>query len=77
VCRILKSLGYELKGFLGDHKIYEDGQGHNVHVDMGEREFGTPGMTIIIRNTGLSREEFYGATKESAKKIGIRYKRRK
>lgn len=40
---------------------------------MGEKEgFGTPGMQIIIHNSKYSREVFYGATKKTAKKIGMR-----
>jgi len=39
---------------------------------MGEKSgFASPGMQIIIGNSGYSRKIFYRATKKTAKKIGM------
>jgi hypothetical protein len=43
---------------------------------MGERDFGVVIMKLLIETSGQSREEFYGATKETAKKIGLKYKKK-
>ena len=73
VCRILEARGFRLTNKTGDHRIYEDDKGHNVQADMVEKDFGISGMKIIIRNSGLTREEFYGSTKQTAQKIGAKY----
>lgn len=44
---------------------------------MGEEDFGPYSMQIFIRNAGVSRDRFYGATKETAKKIGLKYSKKK
>jgi len=62
-------LGFVYTKSDGDHDYYEKGD-NVVQVDMGEKTgFGTPGMQIIIDNSGYSREVFYRATKRTAKKI--------
>jgi len=39
---------------------------------MGEKQgFASPGMQIIINNSGYSREIFYRATEKTASKIGM------
>ncbi len=69
VCKCLEALGFEHTKFVGDHKYYEKGD-RIAQVDMGEKAgFGTPGMKIIINNTGYDAEVFYRATKKTAKKI--------
>ncbi len=71
VIQCLKALGFQHTKDDGDHKYFEKG-GAIVQVDMGEKQgFATPGMQIIIRNSGLSRDIFYRATKKTAKKIGM------
>jgi hypothetical protein len=71
VIQCLKALGFVYVKFDGDHKNYEKGN-YSVQVDMGEiNGFGTAGMQIIINNCGYSREIFYRATKNTAKKIGM------
>ena len=74
ICKILKRHNFQHTDNRGDHRIYEKGH-HHVEVDMGERDFRTSGMQIIIHNSSLSREAFYSAIKEAAKKIGVSYKR--
>jgi predicted RNA binding protein YcfA (HicA-like mRNA interferase family) len=69
IIQCLKALGFVYTKSQGDHDYYEKGE-RIVQVDMGEKGgFATPGMQIIINNTGYSREQFYGATKKTAKKI--------
>lgn len=71
VIRCLKALGFVYIKCQGDHYYYEKGD-RIVQVDIGEKQgFASPGMQIIINNSGYSREIFYGATKKTAKKIGI------
>lgn len=77
VCKNLKSLGFEHTGNYGDHRIYEDEAGHHVQVDMGEKDFGPRGMKIIIGNSGFSREQFYGATKMTARKLEVPHRKLK
>lgn len=77
VCKILEAWQFEFVHYKGDHRIYEDDKGHNVQVDMGERDFGIRGMKIIIDNSGLSRDEFYGATKQSANKARLPFKKKR
>lgn len=70
VIQCLQALGFVYTKSQGDHNYYEKGN-RIVQVDMGEKEgFATPGMQIIINNSGYTREVFYGATKKTAKKIG-------
>jgi predicted RNA binding protein YcfA (HicA-like mRNA interferase family) len=71
VIQCLQALGFVYTKSQGDHDYYEKGN-RIVQVDMGEKQgFATPGMQIIINNSGYPREVFYGATKKTAKKIGI------
>ena len=71
VVQCLKALSFIYTKSQGDHNYYEKG-GKIVQVDMGEKQgFATPGMQIIISNSGYSREVFYRATKRTAKKIGM------
>lgn len=72
IIQCLKALGFIYTKSHGDHDYHEKGN-RIVQVDMGEKEgFGTHGMQIIIHNSKYSREVFYGATKKTAKKIGMR-----
>jgi len=69
ICNCLLALGFVYTKYRGDHQYYEKGDSV-VQVDTGEKTgFGTPGMKIIICNSGYSREIFYRATKRTAKKI--------
>lgn len=71
VIQCLKALGFVYTKSEGDHDYYEKPD-KIVQVDMGEKEgFASPGMQIIINNSGYSREIFYRATKSTAKKIGM------
>jgi predicted RNA binding protein YcfA (HicA-like mRNA interferase family) len=49
-------------------------KGAIVTVDEGYREIGDPKLIQnMIRQSGFSREEFYGATKRTAKKASVKY----
>ena len=45
---------------------------------MGEkkRKFGPHAIKSMIQRMGITTEEFYGATKRTAKKINISYKKK-
>lgn len=71
IIQCLEALGFVHTKDKGDHKFFEKGV-HVVQVDMGEKQgFASPGMQIIMANSGYSREIFYRATKKTARKIGM------
>ncbi len=77
VIRILRAWGFELarKG-ASDHQQWAGFKGNKqrlVTVDMGVDEFDDWVLKSMIEQSGLSREEFYCATKESARKISKPY----
>lgn len=74
---ILQELGFQFKRQDGSHAQWQrpaegSRQRAIVTVDKSEREFLDYLMKSMIRQSGFTREEFYGATKKTAKKIGIR-----
>lgn len=73
VCKIALALGWEEvkpPRTAGDHKYFSHpNKKHHLQVDMGKDEFWTDAIKNIIRRMEISREEFYGATKRTAKKI--------
>ncbi len=74
VVAILRALGFQFKRQDGSHAQYERAaEGTKpraiVTVDMSVREFWEEIIKSMVRQSGFSREEFYGATKSSAKKI--------
>ncbi len=77
VVAVLARLGFQFKRQVGSHAHYErdaDEQRERaiVTVDMSVPEFWEDIIKSMIRQSGFSREEFYGATKGTAKKIGRR-----
>lgn len=73
---ILQALGFHFKRQDGSHAQWErlaEGlrQRAIVTVDRAEKEFLDYLMKSMIRQSGFTREQFYGATKKTAKKIGI------
>lgn len=77
VCTILEKRGFKIANKTGDHLIYEldvpDGDPPNVHVNMGDKDFGVREMKRIINNSGLSHDEFYGTIKKIAQKAGVKF----
>ena len=74
VVAVLKSLGFAFKRQDGSHAHYERAADKErrralVTVDASVDEFWEELMKSMIRQSGFSREEFYGATKGTAKKI--------
>lgn len=74
VTSILEALGFTLKRQTGSYSQYEcehgkDGNRHVVTVDVSVDEFREPLMKSMMRQSGFLREEFYGATKQTRKKI--------
>ena len=61
------------------HDIYTGTWNHQkriVVVDMGITIYNDADMIkLVIRQSGMSREEFYGATPKTAKKIGLQVKK--
>jgi predicted RNA binding protein YcfA (HicA-like mRNA interferase family) len=74
VIKILASKGFLHTGTEGSHRQYEKGS-RKVTVDAAMRDFGIDLMQSMIRQSGMDREEFYSATKATAKKINKRYKK--
>lgn len=74
---ILLARGFSFRGHgKGDHDTYSGqwaGRKRIVTVDMGIGNYNDPAMIkMILRESGMTREEFYGATKKTAKKINLR-----
>jgi predicted RNA binding protein YcfA (HicA-like mRNA interferase family) len=70
--------GFYLKHFVGSHAQYEsvrDGKSYKVTVKTNVDEFNDFLMKSMIRQSGLTREDFYSATKSTAKKINTGYKK--
>lgn len=67
----MTSNGFVRTAFRGSHAQYEMGS-HKVTVDMAVKDFNTYLIKSMIAQSGLTREDFYGATKSTAKKIGKR-----
>ena len=74
VVSIVTALGFKSDRQCGSHANYEFiGLGNErrrvVTVDLNVREFDEDLIKSMIRQSGRTREEFYGATKRTAKKI--------
>lgn len=73
---ILLSQGFFLDRRRGSHHIYVgswNGIKRSVPVDKGLPIYNDPKMIkYLLIESGMSREEFHGATAKTAKKIGLR-----
>ena len=74
VVAIVEALGFTLKRQTGSHRHYEraaDAQRPRsiVTVDMSVSDFWGELIKSMIRQSNFSREEFYGATAKTRKKI--------
>lgn len=75
VVAILKSRGFKLEDQEGSHEQYEgvvNGQKRKVTVDKNDSPYNDFILKSMISQSGLSREEFYTATKATAKKINMK-----
>jgi predicted RNA binding protein YcfA (HicA-like mRNA interferase family) len=73
---IVANLGFKFKRKEGAHAQWEceaDGTHPRsvITVDDGEREFDEFLIKSMIRQSKRTREEFYGATKRTAKRAGV------
>jgi predicted RNA binding protein YcfA (HicA-like mRNA interferase family) len=78
VVAILKNLKFAFKRQEGDHAQWERPADEKrlravVTVNMGEKEFDDYIMQSMIRQSKHSREEFYGATKRTARKASVKF----
>jgi predicted RNA binding protein YcfA (HicA-like mRNA interferase family) len=74
VCAILTEWSFKRKNQEGSHRQYEGvikGQRKIVTVDMAEDDFDDFLVKSMISQSGLTREQFYGATKKTAKKASV------
>lgn len=74
---ILKALGFTFKRKTGSHAHYERERDAShprsiVTVDMAEKEFDDTLSKSMISQSNFSRDDFYAATKSSAKKAGVK-----
>lgn len=76
VTAILSTLGFVFKNKEGSHSQYErcaDGKRLRavVSVDTAEREFDDFLIKSMIGQSKFTRDQFYGATKRTAKRAGV------
>ena len=74
---ILKKSAFTFKRQVGDHAHFErlatarDPQRRVVTVDRGYSNFDDKILKSMIDQSGMTRSEFYGATKRTALKAGV------
>jgi len=74
VIAILRVRGLVYDHSRGSHEYYSGilkGERRFVTVDTNYREFSIRRIKDMIDQSGLTREEFYGSTKRTAKKINL------
>jgi predicted RNA binding protein YcfA (HicA-like mRNA interferase family) len=74
VIAILRARGFVYDHSRGSHEYYSGilkGKRRFVTVDVSYREFSIQRIKDMIDQSGLTREEFYGSTKGTAKKINL------
>ena len=74
VISILKEWGFQQKNQEGSHRQMEGrvrGERRVVTVDMAESAFDDFLIKSMLSQSGLTREEFYGATKKTAKRASV------
>jgi len=77
VIGILLARGFAYDHSRGSHDYYKGtirGVERTVTVDRHYREFDSRLIRFMLDQSGLTREEFYGSTKRTAKKINLREK---
>lgn len=75
VIAILVARDFDLDRTAGSHTQYGGlirGLFRRVTVDLHFHDFDDRAIKRLIAQSGLTREEFYGSTKETAKKINLR-----
>jgi len=75
VTAILVALGFLYSHTKGGHHFYKkthSGKEHTVTVDPNASPFDDFLLKSMISQSGYARDDFYAATKRTAKKIGVR-----
>ena len=75
VMDILQARGFRLHRTVGSHAQYVcllRDQNRRVTVDLHISQFDDYLLKLMIQQSALTREEFYGSTKDAAKKINLR-----
>lgn len=78
VITILLARGFSHDHTAGSHAVYQGvirDKRRSVTVDLKYREFDVQRLKDMMAQAGLSRKEFYGSTKATARKINLRVKR--
>ena len=78
ILAILRSLGFVEKSSVGSHYKYTrivKGREREVTVDHAIDDFDAFLIKSMINQSGFSREDFYCATKRTARKIGRKRRR--
>lgn len=76
VVAILRELGFQPSHSEGGHDFYKgshSGKNWKVTVDPKASPFGDFLLKSMISQAGVSRDQFYGATKNTASKAGLRF----
>jgi predicted RNA binding protein YcfA (HicA-like mRNA interferase family) len=78
VIEILTALGFTKRGQTGSHAQYfRPAKGKRktalVSVDVHYKEFDVKLMHSMVRQSQFSRQEFYGATKHTARKASVAF----
>jgi len=77
VVRILRARGFDYDHSRGSHEYHKGmikGVSRMVTVDTHCREFDARMIRFLLNQSGLTREEFYGSTERTARKINLRAK---
>jgi predicted RNA binding protein YcfA (HicA-like mRNA interferase family) len=72
VIAILLARGYSLRNTKGDHRYYifeKNGYKFIVQVDMGCSSYGDVLIPAVLKESHLTRDQFYCSTKSTARKI--------
>lgn len=75
IVAILRARGFVQEHTRGSHTYYMgtiQGKRRRVTVDVAYDEFSVDRIKDMIDQSGLTRTEFYGSTKRTAKKINLR-----
>ena len=78
VLDIFHKLGFKEKNSVGSHHKYaatREAGTVEVTVDHAVDDFEAFLLKSMIKQAGSTRKQFYGATKRTAKKIGIKFRR--
>ncbi len=74
VIAIIRARGFVYDHSRGSHEYYcaeIRGRTHHVTVDKHYKQFSVERIRDMIDQSGLTREEFYGSTKRTARKINL------